>query len=303
MFSCVYLINVHSLQNPNEASQQKCTFRVMSFNVLAQGLSSDSFVRCPPEALQFDRRLGEIVAELTRYSADVICLQEVDMFEQMKKKLSDYKGLWVPKPTSPCLMSDDNIGPDGSAIFYKPSTVQLLAHHSEVIEVDGKATGQVLLAAHLKLSTDIKLLVVCVHLKAKSPHSKLREKQGRAILKYIENNSGECDTVIVAGDLNSDPSEPVHTLLESSGFICSYSSAVGCRSEYTTCKIRMVDGVETLQKKTEDYIYYRNLKKKNQFSVARVLQIPNETSLGEGRLPNMDYPSDHLSMVTDFAIP
>lgn len=37
MFSCVYLINVHSLQNPNEASQQKCTFRVMSFNVLAQG--------------------------------------------------------------------------------------------------------------------------------------------------------------------------------------------------------------------------------------------------------------------------
>lgn len=66
-----------------------------------------------------------------------------------------------------------------------------------MIEVDGKATGQVLLAAHLKLSTGIKLLVVCVHLKAKSPHSQLREKQGRAILKYIETNSGECDTVIV----------------------------------------------------------------------------------------------------------
>ncbi|KAF6041011.1 hypothetical protein EB796_000728 [Bugula neritina] len=65
----------------------------------------------------------------------------------------------------------------------------------------------------------------------------------------------------VSGDLNSDPSEPVHTLLEYSGVICSYSSAVGYHSKYTTCRIRYDNSFdETLHSLLAKLVYILDIK-------------------------------------------
>lgn len=51
-------------------------------------LSVDSFIKCPAKAFQFDRRLEYIVEEIKTFSADLICLQEVDMYDQLKSRLT-----------------------------------------------------------------------------------------------------------------------------------------------------------------------------------------------------------------------
>ena len=43
---------------------------------------------------------------------------------------AEYSSVWQPKTASPCLYSPDNIGPDGSAIFYKTSAVKLISQHA-----------------------------------------------------------------------------------------------------------------------------------------------------------------------------
>ena len=45
-------------------------------------------MKCPPEALVFERRFEALLQEITEKSADIICLQEVDMYEKLSEKLS-----------------------------------------------------------------------------------------------------------------------------------------------------------------------------------------------------------------------
>ncbi len=82
-----------------------------------------------------------MLEEIVRHAPDVVCLQvrkirqkhsvsqaqqflfhlqEVDHFQFLQRSLSalGYRGLFLPKPDSPCLYLEDNSGPDGCAIFY-----------------------------------------------------------------------------------------------------------------------------------------------------------------------------------------
>ena len=61
-----------------------------------------------PSTNIFDYFLKEIV----HYKPDVICLQEVDIFEDLSKELlkHGYKGIFVAKPNSPCLQFKVSVG-------------------------------------------------------------------------------------------------------------------------------------------------------------------------------------------------
>jgi nocturnin len=67
----------------------------------------------------------------------------------------------------------------------------------------------------------------------------------------------------------------------------------GTEPEYTTWKVRS-DGEA---KSTLDYVFYS----KRTLNVDAVLDFPSGESMGEGRLPSLKYPSDHLSLVCDFS--
>jgi len=234
-----YLNNEKVQSTGREKSKQDSTIRLMTFNVLAQGLSGGNFVKCPTEALVFERRFDALLQEITQYSADIICLQEVDMYEQLSHKLSEqgYSGLWKGKPDSPTLRFAGNMGPDGSAVFYRNQAFKLVSKHA------------------------------------------------------------------IAGDLNSVPTEPVHNLIRSAGFESSFVAATGAEPEYTTCKIRSKGGADDVQRYIGDYIYYKNTSdKQKSMTVSKVLEIPAEEKLGEGKLPSLQYPSDHLSQVAELLI-
>lgn len=64
--------------------------------------------------------------------------------------------------------------------------------------------------------------------------------------------------------------------------------------EYTTWKIREEGEVCH----TIDYIFYS----RNNFSPERVLSMPSEEQLGEGKAPSLAYPSDHFSLCCDLRL-
>jgi len=274
--------------------------RVLQWNHLSQtlGTKGDKFVECPAEALSWAVRRWRILEELIRHEPDIICLQEVDHFNTLERALGSigYLGKFVPKPDSPCIYMEGNTGPDGCAIFYKGDRFRLVSWHSRVLQVWRVESNQVVMAARLQsLETKEELCVVTTHLKARKGAllSTLRAEQGADILQWLGANLPPASDVplILTGDLNAPPTEPVVPLLTGSSVTSLRSSYATDQGAWTTWKIR--DTGE--ERHSLDYVLHSP-----RLETQAVLAMPEDDDLGPGRLPSLQFPSDHMSLVVDF---
>ena len=100
--------------------------------------------------------------------------------------------------------------------------------------------------------------------------------------------------LILTGDLNAPPSEPVLPLLTGSAVTPLRSSYASDQGEsWTTWKIR--DTGE--EKHCLDYVLHSP-----RLETRRLLTMPEAGQLGPGRLPSLQFPSDHMSLVVDLNI-
>lgn len=279
-------------------------FRILQWNVLSQTLcvSNDKFVRCPESALLWTRRRCQLLLGLLSYSPDIICLQEVDHFDFLNRALRSqgYTGIFYPKPDSPCVYVSGNNGPDGCAIFYN-RRFEMLSNCNRILQVWKIESNQVAMLTMLKdVLSGEEVCIVTTHLKARKGAllSSLRNEQGKDLLSFVQSMHGE-RAVIICGDFNAEPSEPVYrTLLDnkclplSSAYYYHYNGNNG-EPAYTTWKIREEGEICH----TIDYIFYS----KDKLQVEALLEFPTEEEIGKDRLPSMNYPSDHFSLACDFS--
>jgi len=275
---------------------------ILQWNQLSQtiGTKNDKFVRCNPEALNWTTRRWRILEEIIRYDPDVVCLQEVDHFKILEMALGSigYHGRFAPKPDSPCIYLESNNGPDGCAIFFRDSKFDLLSEGSKVLEVWKVQSNQVLLSLNLREKNSGKeMCIATTHLKARSGAllSTLRNEQGKDILDYLE-TFRENRPVIISGDFNAEPSEPVFkTLMQNDKTPLQSAYKIGEHEkeenlQYTTWKIRETGE----QKHVLDYIFHSP-----QLETISTLDMPTEDQIGEDRLPSLEFASDHLSLVAE----
>ncbi|KAK5639772.1 hypothetical protein RI129_010583 [Pyrocoelia pectoralis] len=307
-----YSANFHKLNSVSKAYSDyvsdACNIRVLQWNILSQalGVMNDNFARCPDSALDWNFRRYRIVEEMIQYCPDIICLQEVDHFNFLKHVLGTqgYEGMFFPKPDSPCFYIEGNNGPDGCAIFYRKNKFDLVKNENKILEIWRVQSNQVAVMAVLRIrETGQEVCVVTTHLKARQGAllSTLRNEQGKDLLQFVMNN---CDNrpIVLCGDFNAEPSEPVYeTILNSRHFSSAYASydISGLRSAdreppYTTWKIR--DEGEICH--TIDYIFYSH----DAMEVEAVLDFPSGDEIGKDRVPSYLYPSDHFSLVCDLRL-
>ncbi|XP_050424607.1 nocturnin-like [Adelges cooleyi] len=298
------LILRKSLLN-NSSRNSEDTVRVLQWNILSQVLGlqfGDNFSSCPTEALLWEYRRCQILYEILEYKSDVMCFQEVDHFDFFNRALAtqSYSGVFVQKAYSPCVKFDGNNGPDGCAIFYNSLKYELLAKHELVYShsAEGSFSRQVALLIVLQNKSSLnKLCVATTHLKSMTGKDNefLRNQQGEELLKFVTQHASGCPTVI-SGDFNAEPTEPVYTTMISDPQL-SLKSAYNISNkevEFTTWKIRGRCEI----KRTIDYIFYTT----NYLTVSSTVDMPSEELIGKNRIPSINYPSDHFSLITDFFI-
>jgi len=288
-------VNSECLESPGKLT-------ILQWNQLSQtiGTKNDKFVRCNPAALHWTTRRWRILEEIIRYDPDVVCLQEVDHFKMLEMALGSigYHGRFAPKPDSPCIYLESNNGPDGCAIFFRSTKFELLGEGSKVLEVWKVQSNQVILSLNLREKNSGKeICVATTHLKARSGAllSTLRNEQGKDILDYLE-AFRENRPIIISGDFNAEPSEPVFktlmqndkTPLQSAYKIAEHEKEDNL--QYTTWKIRETGE----QKHILDYIFHSP-----QLETISTLDMPTEEQIGEDRLPSLEFASDHLSLVAE----
>ncbi|XP_065359369.1 nocturnin isoform X2 [Calliphora vicina] len=303
--------------------------RLLQWNLLSQtlGQNNDGFVRCPEEALTWENRKFLIVQEILQNNPDIVCLQEVDHYKFLQSILGtqNYEGIFFPKPDSPCLYIEENNGPDGCAIFYKRDKFELKNFDTRILEVWRVQSNQVAIAANLKLKTTGREICVCTtHLKARhgSLLSKLRNEQGRDLIRFVKQFAGD-RAVVLCGDFNAEPIEPVYSTILNCEFLKLSSAYSDIRAESDECNNESIskdklDNCDKVQKSiqneppyttwkiredgevchTIDYVFYT----KDNLKVKNCLEFPEGDEIGKNRTPSFQYPSDHFSLICDFEI-
>ena len=185
--------------------------------------------------------------------------------------------------SSPCYISPDYVVP-------KPRPGNLVLPARQVV----------VLAILRDRNTRHEVCAVTTHLKARSGAllSAIRSEQGKDLRSFVAAHAAG-RPVIVCGDFNAEPAEPVYaTLTEEGGaepeLTSAHVQATGAEADYTTWKIRGSGEV----RQTLDYVFLST----GRFSVEAVLPPPTEQQLGKARAPSLGYPSDHFSLVADVSV-
>ncbi|CAI9094476.1 OLC1v1030223C1 [Oldenlandia corymbosa var. corymbosa] len=202
-------------------------FTVLSYNILADYLAAahrqQLYFHIPGYMMDWEWRKRNIAFEIGLWSADILCLQEVDRFQDLKEELGlrGYSGIWKMRTGDPI---------DGCAIFWRDSRFKLL--HEESIEFnrlglrDNVAQICVLESLYLCNDSDAavsapslkrgKRVVVCnIHVLFNPKRGDIKLGQVRVLLSRAHSVAKLWDDapVVVCGDFNSTPKSPLYSFI------------------------------------------------------------------------------------------
>ncbi|NXL55241.1 PDE12 phosphodiesterase, partial [Chordeiles acutipennis] len=339
---------------PVEAGPGACTFdsrhlytgkvcgegsvRAVSYNILADTYAQTEFSRtmlypyCAPYALELDYRQNLLKKELAGYSADLICLQEVDksvFVDSLAPALDAFglEGLFRIKEKQH----------EGLATFYRRDKFSLLSQHdiafSEALLSDPlhkdlcdklakyplvqekvQQRSSVLQVSVLQSTTDPsrKICVANTHLYWHPKGGNIRLIQIAVALSHIQHVA--CDLypgipVIFCGDFNSTPSSGTYSFINS-GVIAEDHEDWVSNGEEERCNMPLSHPFKLLSACGEpaytnyvggfhgclDYIFID----KNALEVEQVIPLPSHEEITTHQaLPSVSHPSDHIALICD----
>ncbi|XP_057478091.1 LOW QUALITY PROTEIN: carbon catabolite repressor protein 4 homolog 6 [Actinidia eriantha] len=202
-------------------------FKVLSYNILADYLAFDHqsklYFHIPQHMLKWEWRKRSIIFELGLWSADILCFQEVDKFQDLEEvlKLQGYSGIWKMRTGVPV---------DGCAMFWRVSRFKLL--HEECIEFnklglrDNVAQICVLELLHqnddkdtsalpLSLTGSNKVVICNIHVLYNPKRGEIKLGQIRVLLDKAHAVSKLWDDapVVLCGDFNCTPKSPLYNYI------------------------------------------------------------------------------------------
>lgn len=212
-----------------DLSKFKDKFVVVSYNIL--GVENalkhpDLYDKVPPKFLKWERRKKLIREEMSSYNASILCLQEVDHFDDLDDllQMDGFRGVYKART------GDAN---DGCAIFWKEKLFTLL--HQENIEFQNfglrhnvaqlcvlKMNQSLLESAEESslsmVSQSQSLVVGNIHVLFNPNRGDIKLGQIRLFLEKAYKLSQEWGgiPVLLAGDLNSSPNSALYQFLASS---------------------------------------------------------------------------------------
>ena len=199
---------------PSAPPPRRDSYRVMSYNVLAASHSRNhpELYRGVPDAwLGWPRRLRGVLAEVRALRPDVLCLQECEDFEGVRRGLAadGYEGAHAPR-------SGDKA--DGSSVFWRAEAFACEATETIDFETRGLKNNAAAIA-RLRPRADPRapaLVVGCVHVLFNPKRGDVKLGQLRVFAERAEAmRSGDPRDpsraeVLLAGDFNAEPDSPLY---------------------------------------------------------------------------------------------
>eukprot|EP01080_Neovahlkampfia_damariscottae_P001890 gene1890-1031_t len=312
---------------------KKESFTIMQYNILADFLCNFEYTSKTSQNWKYRRNL--ILNEINFYSPDICCLQEVQSsslsnkdnhYLWFKKEFKNYDSFYKRKTTN-------KIGNEiGNLILWKKEKFELISKYEIELQKElmnslndystknlMKSYPQVGLIIHLRnLMTNNDLLICCCHISCdfNSPHIQICQVQ--ICLNEIQKLKEKCKnpSILFCGDFNSTPDTNVYSLLsngklDKKEFMNIAISAFKKKFQIPMLfehNLKLQSSYKNILKDEPittnvtdsftgclDYIWFSKLKP------IAILDIPKEKEMKkEIGLPNSEFPSDHLPLLTKF---
>jgi len=241
-------------------------------------------------------RKWRVLEELLRYNCDIICIQEVDFYEDIKPFLHGlgYASVFCPKMYTNLSKEANKLNSDGCAIFYNLEVFQITQLRSQSICLNGEHDSQGFIIMQLKHKfTKKRVTITCVHLKAYNDFASKRAQQIEFVLNVMkehvlqtEEDSLKNLSVILCGDMNGDFTEKFYSLIINNDMF-------KFRDAYPK-----FEKSNRRQKNAIDYIFYTG----GFLNLINFLEMEVPAKKKHFEIPSLEYPSDHFSLICDFQI-
>lgn len=218
------------LANPAMRRKGDLAFSLMSYNILAQGLLEGNdflYSHCRPDVLIWDHRKKNLLEEMSKADADIMCLQELqeDHYEEVFKPQLESKGY------SCIYKRRTGNKQDGCGIFFRNSVFELDRYEAVEFARAGISVldrDNVGLVALLKpkdfdrCDPDFRLCVSTTHLLFNPRRGDIKLAQLCLLLAEIDRmafrgvgaeNRPSYFPVILCGDMNSEPHSPLYSFV------------------------------------------------------------------------------------------
>ncbi|RID56000.1 hypothetical protein BRARA_G03229 [Brassica rapa] len=216
--------------SPSDSRNLKDKLVLVSYNLLGVDNASnhmDLYYNIPPQHLEWSRRKHLICKEISRYNATILCLQEVDRFDDLDSllKLRGFEGVHKRRTGE---------ATDGCSIFWKEKLFKLL-HHQEIEFDSFGLRNNVAQLCVLEMNCEVpesklrvqsseqtstsprRLVVGNIHVLFNPKRGDIKLGQVRLLLERAYKLSQEWGNipVAIAGDLNSTPKSAIYDFVAS----------------------------------------------------------------------------------------
>ncbi|XP_075641794.1 carbon catabolite repressor protein 4 homolog 1-like isoform X4 [Castanea sativa] len=293
--------------NFNAQSSNDVVFSVLSYNILADSLSINAFGYCPKWALAWEYRQENLLEEIIKYDADILCLQEVqcdhfeNFFEPELKKL-------------------------GYSVMYKKKTGAGLEFDKEASSVVNALEPRIRFKGSHRLTSKAN-----THIHWSKGHEDVTLFQVVHLVNGLEKIAqSQQIPLIICGDFNSRPGSDPHNFVVKGSANCISEKANDPLGIYQYLKLHHSlslvsayssflhsDGVEEQWRKmnsqtsepaftffsdkffgTLDYIFYTD----NSLIVESLLELVDRESIDNNGIPSPAWPSDHIALMASFRL-
>ncbi|XP_046729439.1 protein angel homolog 2 isoform X2 [Silurus meridionalis] len=223
-------------------SAEPFNFSVMSYNILSQELLLSNlylYKHCNPHVLEWHHRFDNLLEELKRHAADIMCLQEVqeDHYQKQIKPSLEHLGYHCEykRRTGRKL--------DGCMVAFKTSRfalssahpVEFFRHGIPILDRDN--VGLIVMLKPMGASgSECNICVVTTHLLYNPRRGDIKLAQLALLMAEIgrvaRQGDGTTCPILLCGDFNSVPTSPLYTFITDS------------RLEYAGMPIGKVSGQE-----------------------------------------------------------
>ncbi|KAK4559716.1 hypothetical protein RGQ29_008777 [Quercus rubra] len=320
--------------NLKAQSSDDVVFSVLSYNILADSLSTKAFSYCPKWALAWEYRQENLLEEIIKYDADILCLQEVqcdhfeNFFEPELKKLGYsvmYKkktgaGLEFDKEASSVVNAlEPEIRFEGSHCLTSKDNVAL------VVVLESLQNGS------NRDDFQSRICVANTHIHWSKGHEDVTLFQVAHLVNGLEKIAqSQQIPIIICGDFNSRPGSDPHNFVVKGSADCISEKANDPLGIYQYLKLHHSlslvsayssflhsDGVEEQQRKmnsqtsepaftyfsdkffgTLDYIFYTD----DSLIVESLLELVDRESIDSNGIPSPAWPSDHIALIASFRL-
>mmetsp|Transcript_15210 Transcript_15210/g.45875 ORF Transcript_15210/g.45875 Transcript_15210/m.45875 type:complete len:439 (-) Transcript_15210:670-1986(-) len=314
---------------PSAAREEPQQLRVLTFNVLADGLDvNGGFVQADPAALPWSARQHLLMDEIVAAGAHIVCLQECNHFHDFfAPQLADlgYSGAFLAKGSSPA--NQYGCATDGCALFYRTDLLSALSGPEGLCfrDMNGGQAAQCLLMQRLACTrTGQQLVAATFHMKAKTgaTNDSIRRSQAEqaalAVAACAARSSGHARNgaaegsagngaqsaaaapIVLSGDMNAEPGSAACEVLRDqpaqlhSLWDVDLKNPEGEGETFTTWKHR----AEGTSRRIIDHIWYSAALKPTERWLT-----PSADAIGAAGLPSRYYGSDHLAVAASFEWP